>query len=104
MSADGSLRGEPTVTELSRREKQCLALVATGKTSKGAGQVLSLSERTVCYYLHRAQKKLRALNRTNAVAIAIAEQRIPYPQSVQVLPVKRHTNACASGRCACSPN
>lgn len=56
---------------LSAREHECLAWSATGKTSFEIGKILSLSEHTVNHYLNSATRKTGAVNRTQAVAVAI---------------------------------
>ena len=68
------LRCESTFSEadikLSRREVECLSWAAAGKTFSEIALILSLSERTVKFYLDMARIKLRSTNVTQAVSKA----------------------------------
>lgn len=55
---------------LSKRERECLRLAMLGKTSHEIGKILSLSEHTVSQYMNSAARKVNAVNRTHAVAVA----------------------------------
>ena len=57
---------------LSRREKECLQWAAAGKTIWETSQILKVSERAVRLYLDIARHKLDCLNKTQAVAKAVA--------------------------------
>jgi DNA-binding CsgD family transcriptional regulator len=57
---------------LSPRERDCLALVARGHSSKQLARELDLSVHTVDEYVGSAMRKLRAASRTEAVALAIS--------------------------------
>ena len=57
---------------LSRRERECLFWAAKGKTFGEIATILSLSERTVKFYLDVARHKLGAVNVTEAVAKGIS--------------------------------
>jgi two-component system, NarL family, response regulator len=56
--------------ELSERELQILKQMATGKSNKEIGQVLHISEYTVKNHVRSILKKLNAIGRTEAIAIA----------------------------------
>jgi two-component system, NarL family, response regulator len=56
--------------ELSRREGEVLRQMALGKSNKEIGQVLYLSEHTVKHHVKAILKKLNAIGRTEAVALA----------------------------------
>jgi DNA-binding NarL/FixJ family response regulator len=56
--------------ELSARELQVLAQMALGKSNKEIGQALHISEYTVKNHVKTVLKKLNAIGRTEAVAIA----------------------------------
>lgn len=56
---------------LTRREIDCLAWSADGKTSWEIGEILGVSEHTVTSHLRNAGNKLAAMNRTHAVAQAL---------------------------------
>ena len=57
--------------KLTLREKECLRWAAEGKTSWEISVILSISERTACFHLDNAKKKLNALTRTGAVTKAL---------------------------------
>lgn len=58
--------------KLSKRERECLYWAANGKTFGEIAIILSISERTVKFYLDIARHKLHATNVTEAVAKAVA--------------------------------
>jgi LuxR family transcriptional regulator, quorum-sensing system regulator BjaR1 len=57
---------------LTDREREVLRWVAGGKTSWEISVILKISERTVKFHLVEASRKLNAVNRTSAVAKALA--------------------------------
>lgn len=57
---------------LTPRERDCLAWVARGASSKEAARHLALSVYTVNEYIAAAMRKLHATSRTEAVAMALA--------------------------------
>ncbi len=60
--------GQPVKrASLSPRERECLLWIAEGKTFWETAMILSLSERTVRFYLESARHKLGAANTTHAV-------------------------------------
>jgi DNA-binding NarL/FixJ family response regulator len=59
-------------TYLTRREKEVLTWVARGKTSAEIGIILGVSEYTVNFHCDHAIKRLDVINRTQAVAEALA--------------------------------
>jgi DNA-binding NarL/FixJ family response regulator len=58
---------------LTNREKDVLTWVGRGKTSAEIAIILGLSERTVNFHCEQAMKRLDVVNRTQAVAKALAE-------------------------------
>ena len=64
------LRGPGRYRELSRREQQCLQLLATGRISKQIAAALGISESAVKLYLRSARTKLGASTSHQAVAKA----------------------------------
>lgn len=56
---------------LSGRERDVLCWAAQGKTAGETAMILGLSVETVHHHLTKAQKKLTAVNKTHAVAIAM---------------------------------
>jgi len=61
---------------LSRRELECLQLVASGKSDWVIGELLSLSERTVHGYIENAKKRLGVATRTQAVICALHDAQL----------------------------
>lgn len=57
---------------LTPREREILRWAADGKTSWEVSVILNISERTVKFHLTQASQKLNAVNRTAAVAKALA--------------------------------
>ena len=81
------------MTTLSPRQREILALVAAGRTSKEIASALGISESTVNWHLANAFERLGASSRAEAVAIAMREadkddvNRPAEPQPVEhVLP------------------
>jgi len=58
-------------TPLTSREREVLAWSAQGKSAWEIGEILSVAKRTVDEHAQTAMRKLGAVNRTQAVAIAI---------------------------------
>lgn len=56
---------------LTPRERECLVWTAAGKTAWEIGRILKLSEATVTKYLDQVSKKLRCVNKAQAVAKAM---------------------------------
>ena len=61
---------------LSAREKEILFWLAEGKSNWDVSVILGISERTIRFHIKNVMKKLNAVNRTHAVAIAICENII----------------------------
>lgn len=64
--------GPEAGTLLAARERDCLACIARGASSKLAARQLGLSVHTVDEYVKSAMRKLRAASRTEAVALALS--------------------------------
>ena len=62
--------------KLSRRERECLALAANGKTDRQIGKILSLSEKTVSTYIQRAKLRYGVKTRIQAVVFALRDGEI----------------------------
>ena len=58
---------------LSARERECLLWVSMGKTAWETASILGLSQRTVEYHLKNAIRKLGAVNKVHACALAIRQ-------------------------------
>src|SRR5690606_1372217 len=76
-----SRRDEPLPVEnpqrtLSRRERQCLELVAQGKSDWAIGQILRISEHTVHRYIENAKRRLGVATRVQAIMLALQARQI----------------------------
>jgi LuxR family quorum sensing-dependent transcriptional regulator len=58
---------------LTKREREVLTWVASGKSCWEIGEILKISSRTVEFHVHQAYQKLGATNRAQAVTIAIRD-------------------------------
>jgi LuxR family quorum sensing-dependent transcriptional regulator len=58
---------------LTNRQREVLTWVAAGKSAWETGEILGISSRTVEEHMHQALARLGAVNRTQAVAIAIRD-------------------------------
>jgi LuxR family transcriptional regulator, transcriptional activator of the bioluminescence operon len=58
------------ISYLTKREHQCLKLVAEGKSTKEIADEISCSDRTVNFHIQNSMKKLGAVSRWKAVSIA----------------------------------
>lgn len=67
----GVLSGLKMITPLSRRESECLAWAAQGKTYTEIAMLVGISFGSVKSYLDSARYKLDAVNLPHAVALAI---------------------------------
>ena len=56
---------------LTRREKECLHLVAEGKSSWSIGAILGISVHTVNFHIKNACRKMNTTGRTSAIRMAI---------------------------------
>jgi LuxR family transcriptional regulator, quorum-sensing system regulator BjaR1 len=63
-------------SRLTRRERECLSWVASGKTDWEISQILRIAEQTVHEYVQNALIKLNATTRAQAVAIGIITKQI----------------------------
>jgi LuxR family quorum sensing-dependent transcriptional regulator len=61
---------------LSAREIEVLTWVARGKSAWEIGEILHITKRTVDEHVRAAARKLGAVNRTQAVALAIRDRII----------------------------
>lgn len=57
--------------ELTPREKEVLALLAQGKSTRQVAAILGITKRTVDAHVQSAMTKIGAVNRAQAIAIAI---------------------------------
>jgi len=61
---------------LTAREAEVLTWVARGKSAWEVGEILHIAKRTVDEHVQTAVRKLGAVNRTHAVAIAVRDSII----------------------------
>lgn len=69
-------RSNGNSTILSPREKEILNWIVQGKNTWEISMILRISERTVKFHINNIMKKLDAVNRTHAVAIALRDNLI----------------------------
>ncbi|MGH8631166.1 MAG: helix-turn-helix transcriptional regulator, partial [Burkholderiales bacterium] len=62
----------PRLRPLTPRERECLLLAAEGHSANVIGRDMNITERTVVFHLNRAEQKLGARRRQEAVARAVA--------------------------------
>ena len=74
--AGGRNRQSGDRPNLTPREREVLAWVAQGKSAWEIGEILDIAKRTVDEHAQTAVRKLGAVNRTHAVAIAVRERII----------------------------
>lgn len=60
----------------SEREKQCLALLITGKTAKEIGNELKISPRTVEHHLEKIKKKANVSSKSKLINQILCEQGV----------------------------
>lgn len=70
---------------LSRRQRECLALVAQGKDDWTIGRLLNISEHTVHAYVESAKRRLGVATRAQAVAQALLTGQLS-PADCRALP------------------
>jgi two-component system, NarL family, nitrate/nitrite response regulator NarL len=71
-----SLREQPSLGQLSYREREVLDLVATGLTNEQVARRLSLSVHAIKFHLARIYRKLAVANRTEAVFVLMTNRRL----------------------------
>jgi DNA-binding CsgD family transcriptional regulator len=57
--------------EFTDREKEVMQWVKEGKSNWDLAMILDISERTVKFHVQNVEKKLNAVNRAHAVALAM---------------------------------
>jgi DNA-binding CsgD family transcriptional regulator len=74
----GGKRKGITSSPLTARELEILKWIKEGKTSWEIGKILGISERTVNYHVSDITRKLNAMNRNHAVAIAVSHGLVEF--------------------------
>ncbi|GFE79194.1 hypothetical protein GCM10011487_11940 [Steroidobacter agaridevorans] len=73
-------KNEPPIERLQKslslRERQCLELVAEGKSDWAIGQILRISEHTVHRYIESAKRRLGVATRVQAIICALQGRQI----------------------------
>jgi DNA-binding CsgD family transcriptional regulator len=69
---DGEMQPRQQGFQLSPRERECLQLCARGQTNSDIARRLAISERTVQFHFSNMLSKLEAVNRQEAVALAVS--------------------------------
>ena len=64
------------VPRLTRREAECTALIALGKTDWEIGQILGIAQTTVRYFISRAKQRYGVFRRSELVARAIVDAQV----------------------------
>jgi DNA-binding CsgD family transcriptional regulator len=64
------------VPRLTRRESECTALIALGKTDWEIGQILGIAQTTVRYFISRAKQRYGVFRRSELVARAIVDAQL----------------------------
>jgi len=64
------------VLRLTRREAECTALIALGKTDWEIGQILGIAQTTVRYFITRAKQRYGVFRRSELVARAIVDAQV----------------------------
>ena len=77
--ADGTSSAPASRGPLTDRQLEVLVEVARGRTNRGVGKVLGISERTVRNHLRTISKKLSTSDRTRAVVLSIERGWIAIP-------------------------
>jgi LuxR family transcriptional regulator, quorum-sensing system regulator BjaR1 len=77
LGTTGALRRPQTKKSLlTTREIEVLGWVAKGKSAWEVGEILHITKRTVDEHVRTAVRKLGAVNRTHAVAVALRDRII----------------------------
>jgi DNA-binding CsgD family transcriptional regulator len=83
--------------ELSNRERQCLELVAQGKSDWVVGKLLSISERTVHNHIERAKRRLGVTTRVQAIVHALATRQISFGDVIKAEPARTRSGVDSKG-------
>lgn len=78
-SLDGEDRPAEPWSELTRRQRDVLALISQGKSNKLIADALSMSESTVKAHVKQIIKRLHVSNRTQAALLATGRGHFPPP-------------------------
>lgn len=76
MPVNNQRTGRARAQALTSREVEVLTWVARGKSAWEIGEILDIAKRTVDEHAQTAVRKLGAVNRTHAVALAVRDRII----------------------------
>jgi LuxR family quorum-sensing system transcriptional regulator CciR len=63
----------PTKPKLTRRESECTALVALGKTDRESSQILGIAQATVKHHVNQAKRRYGVYKRAHLVALFLTD-------------------------------
>ena len=72
----------PGIPRLSRRERQCLQLVAAGKTDWEIAQILGISLETARQYVKRARAAYNVVSRAQLVACGLRDALVSFDEAI----------------------
>lgn len=81
-AAPPTSQSPPLWRELTRRQRDVLALIAEGRSNKLIADALSMSESTVKAHVKQIIKRLHVANRTQAALLATGARRPPDPAAL----------------------
>lgn len=90
---DESPPDEGSNKALSQRERQCLELVAQGKSDWVIGQILHISEHTVHRYIESAKRRLGVATRIQAIILALQRRQISMGDVIRAISPSRSRGA-----------
>ncbi len=62
--------------QLTKRQHECLALAAQGKSDYSIGQILGISPRTACHTIENARQRYGVANRVQAIVLALFDGQL----------------------------
>lgn len=68
--------GSSSCDSLSKREREVIKWIKEGKTNWEISMILNISERTVKFHVQNIEKKLNAVNKAHAIAIALDQDLV----------------------------
>ena len=74
--------GATTIPRLSRRERQCLRLVAAGKTDWEIAAILGISVETAHQYVKRARAAYNVVSRAQLVACGLRDALVSFDEAI----------------------
>lgn len=72
----GIIDGSAKIESLSKREKDCIEVLLTGKTASQIGEILGISDRTVFHYLDNVKDKMGCFSKTELFELLQIYQKL----------------------------